>query len=89
MLCNGFMLTVVRVFAAFQYPPLIKFEDSKKLANHQNPALSVEHVLQIVRLDLPCFLVNKLSMKCQNIFFEDGNTYCTKVQNWVGLQTFW
>jgi len=52
---NGFVLTVVRVFAAFQCPPLIKFEDSNKLAKHQNPALSVEHVLQIVATRISTF----------------------------------
>jgi len=47
---NGFCLTVVRVSALFHYHPLIKFKCSKKPANHQAPALSVEAMLQIVRL---------------------------------------
>ena len=29
IICNGPGLEIVRVFALFQYPPLIKFEDSK------------------------------------------------------------
>ena len=29
---------IVRVFALFHYPPLIKVEDSKMTANHQTPA---------------------------------------------------
>jgi hypothetical protein len=45
MVANGPAITVVRVFAAFQYPPLIKFKSSKKLAHYQAPALSVDGML--------------------------------------------
>jgi len=44
---NGFFLTVVRVSAQFHYHPLIKFKCSKKPANHQAPALSVEAMLGV------------------------------------------
>jgi hypothetical protein len=42
---NGPAITVMWVFSAFQYPPLIKFKSSKKLANYQAPALSVDGIL--------------------------------------------
>ena len=35
-------------FAAFQYHPLIKFEDSNKFANHQNPACFGDGMLAVV-----------------------------------------
>ena len=47
---NGPAITVVRVFAAFHYPPLIKFKCSKKHANQQAPALSVDGMLAVVIL---------------------------------------
>ncbi|MCD4811985.1 hypothetical protein K8R14_05335, partial [bacterium] len=62
-------------FALFHYHPLIKFEDSKKLANHQKPACFMTRCYKLGVNNL-VNLVERFHEKLKT-FFKEGITYCS------------
>jgi len=58
-------------------------EDSKTLSDRQNPRISGDVGLQIVRLSHHACQVN------YETYYEILKQICLALANWAGLQTFW